>query len=67
MLQVIIVIIRPFHSLSRSFFFFLNFRQKIKGCLDYRHLWSMENVKPIYSTADTCIAGIKNTSNILFC
>uniref|UniRef100_A0A663F695 Coiled-coil domain containing 169 n=1 Tax=Aquila chrysaetos chrysaetos TaxID=223781 RepID=A0A663F695_AQUCH len=31
--------------------------KKIKGCLEYHHLWSMENLKAIYSTGDTC--GIK--------
>lgn len=67
MLQVITAIIRPF-----PFFFFFKFRQdnailqrskihanKIKGCLGCHHLWSVENLKAIYFTGDTCIAGIK--------
>jgi len=56
-----------------SFFFFFYFRQstvslqrskihadkKTKGCLDCHHLWSVENLKAIYSSGDTCITGIK--------
>ncbi|XP_069664097.1 coiled-coil domain-containing protein 169 isoform X2 [Haliaeetus albicilla] len=36
--------------------------KKIKGCLEYHHLWSMENLKAIYSTGDTCRIKILVTS-----
>lgn len=61
---------------NKTISFFLNFRQsavslrrskihadkKIKGCLEYHHLWSMENLKAIYSTGDTCRIKILVTS-----